>query len=89
MPTLDPDRQVVNEEFNLVVAINLRNLRADHCVTLAQVAKAADMDLTVLSRIESAQRSIKLREATAIAEFLGVDLDRIYKKQRGVVYEWA
>lgn len=46
------------------------------------------MDLTVLFRIERAERAIKLRDAAAVALYLGVGIEQLYKKQRGVLYSW-
>lgn len=45
------------------------------------------MDTTVLNRVEMGERSIKLRDAKCIAIYLGVPVEELYKKQRGVSYE--
>lgn len=89
MPALNEDRREINEEFNLIVATNLRLLREANGATLAACAAAADMDMTVLSRIESTERTIKFREAVELAKYLGVDVEYLSTKHRGVSYEWA
>lgn len=89
MPALNPNRQVVNENFNLVVAININRLRTEREMTLTELAEAADMDPTVLNRVELQARAIKFREAIEIAKCLGVSVERLYKKHNGVSYEWA
>lgn len=87
MPTLNEDRRALNDEFNWIVGVNIRRLRHLYELTLAQLASAVDMDTTVLNRVEMGVRSIKLRDAKCIAIYLGVPVEELYKKQRGVSYE--
>jgi transcriptional regulator with XRE-family HTH domain len=87
LPALNQDRRALNDEFNWIVGVNIRRLRQRHELTLAQLAGAVDMDTTLLNRIEMGERSIKLRDAKCIALYLGVPVETLYKKQRGVSYE--
>jgi transcriptional regulator with XRE-family HTH domain len=87
LPQLNEKRRVINDEFNMIVGVNIKRLRQRHDLTLAQLAEAADMDATVLNRIEMGIRSIKLRDAKCIAIYCGVPVESLYKKQRGVSYD--
>lgn len=86
MPVLNERRRQINEEFNLVVGTNLRHFRLRRDLTQAEVAEAASMDITTLSRIEQGVRSINLREATCIAKLLDVTIEALCRRQRHVHY---
>jgi len=70
MPVLDEDRNEVNSEFDLIVGSNIRTRRLALGMTQAQVAEAADMDVTKLSRIEKGERTLTFREGLAVAHAL-------------------
>ena len=55
-------------------------------MTLMELAAEADMDLTVLNRVENGVRSIRLRDAVCIARCLGVKVESLCKRQTGVAY---
>lgn len=56
-------------------------------MTLLELATVADMDLSVLNRIENGLRSLKLREALRIAHHFGVKSESLCKRHNGTVYE--
>lgn len=70
MPTLDEDRNEINGEFDLVVGENIRVRRLALGKTQAQVAEAAEMDVTKLSRIENGLRTLTFREGLAVCKVL-------------------
>lgn len=72
MPALQDTRLGRNREFDHIVGTNVRTLRLQKDVTQQVLADAVDMDFTQLSRVESGTRSLKFREAIAIANKLGV-----------------
>jgi transcriptional regulator with XRE-family HTH domain len=86
MPALNEQRRVVNDDFNLVVGANIKRWRLSNGLTLMELAAVADMDFSVLNRIENGERSIKFREATCIAHHFGVKVESLCKKQSGVSY---
>ena len=67
MPQLDYDRNVVNAEFDVNVGANIRMRRLALGRTQQQVADAAGMDVTKLSRVECGQRGLTFREGLAVA----------------------
>jgi len=72
MPALDEERNEVNEEFDYHVGSNIRARRLALGKTQQQIAEAAEMDVTKLSRIESGQRSLTFREGLAVARALRI-----------------
>ncbi len=53
----------------------LRQLRTDRGLTLQQVAAAADLDVSTLSRLESGKRRLAVDHLPGIATALGVTID--------------
>ena len=88
MPTLNEERRALNDEFNLIVGCNIRHHRQRFDMTMKELAEAAGMDITTLLRVERGERPIKFREAACVARHLGLSIERLAKKQRGIIYEW-
>ena len=80
MPTLDNPRLVRHREFDWHVGINLRYLRIIKEIEQKELAKLVDMDVSQLSRVETGQRSLKFKEAMAIAKVLGVNPERLTRE---------
>jgi transcriptional regulator with XRE-family HTH domain len=80
MPTLDETRLSRHRQFDWHVGINIRYLRLIKEVEQQELAKLADMDVSQLSRVETGQRSLKFKEAIAIAKVLGVKPERLTRK---------
>lgn len=55
----------------------LRELRTERGLTLQQVAEAASIDLSTLSRLESGKRRLALDHLPALAAALGVSADQL------------
>ena len=70
MPALNEERRAVNAEFDWVVGTNVFTLRQRKGITQKDLAHHAGMDQTVLNRVENGLRSLKFREAIAIANAL-------------------
>lgn len=83
MPTLDGERLGRHREFDWHVGINIRYLRLLKEVEQQVLADKVDMDVTQLSRVENGQRSLKFKEALAIAQVLGVRPERLTKRITG------
>jgi transcriptional regulator with XRE-family HTH domain len=80
MPTLDETRLGRHREFDWHVGINIRYLRIMNEMEQQHLAKLADMDVTQLSRVESGQRSLKFKEAMAIAKVFNVRPERLTRE---------
>lgn len=63
------------ESVDARVRRRLRQLRSERGLTLAQVAEAAHIDLSTLSRLESGKRRLALDHIPALAAALGVSTD--------------
>jgi transcriptional regulator with XRE-family HTH domain len=79
MPALDEDRLGRHRKFDWHVGTNIRFLRIQNEIEQQELANLVDMNKSQLSRVESGQRSLKLKEAVAIAKVLGVTTDRLTK----------
>jgi transcriptional regulator with XRE-family HTH domain len=64
------------------VRARLRQLRFERGMTLAQVAAAAGMAPSTLSRLESGARRITIAHAETFAAALGVDTDALLARRR-------
>lgn len=63
------------DDIHARVSARLRTLRTERGLTLAQVASAAGMDASTLSRLESGARRLTLDHLPALARALGVRAD--------------
>lgn len=57
------------------VRAQLRHLRAERGLTLEQVARAANLDVSTLSRLESGKRRLAIDHLPGLAAALGVTVD--------------
>ena len=80
MPALVEDRLIRHREFDWHVGTNIRYLRTVNDIEQKVLAQLVDMDAAQLSRVESGQRSLKFKEAIAIAKVLGVTPQRLSRK---------
>lgn len=80
MPILDEDRLIRHRAFDWHVGTNIKYLRIINDIDQKVLAKLVDMDAAQLSRVESGQRSLKFKEAIAIAKVLGVTSERLSRK---------
>ena len=80
MPALDEERQNRRQAFDWHVGTNIRYLRILKEIDQQTLADLVDMDKSQLSRAESGQRSLKFKEAVAIAKVLGVRPERLTKE---------
>ena len=80
MPTLDDTRLSRHREFDWHVGINIRYLRILKDIDQKDLAELVDMDVTQLSRVENGRRSLKFKEAMAIARVFGVRPDRLIRE---------
>lgn len=81
MPTLDGERNEINGEFDLIVGENIRMRRLALGKTQVQVAEAAAMDVTKLSRIEGGQRTLTFREGLAVSHALRISPRKLVETQ--------
>lgn len=58
-------------------------LRAERGVSQRRLAQAIGLDASALSRIESGERGLAVGELVAVAEYLGVDVDRLLLDEAG------
>jgi transcriptional regulator with XRE-family HTH domain len=87
LPALNAERQALNEEFNWIVGVNVYTFRTNRDILQKDLANQAGMDQTVLNRVENGQRSLKFREAIAIAKALGVRAEALTRKLDGIDYD--
>lgn len=87
MPVLNAERQALNEEFNWIVGVNVFTFRTNRDILQKDLAHRAGMDQTGLNRVESGQRSLKFREAIAIAKALGVRVEALTRQHSGIDYD--
>jgi transcriptional regulator with XRE-family HTH domain len=80
MPTLDETRLGRHRQFDWHVGINIRYLRIIKEIEQQELAKLVDMDVSQLSRVETGQRSLKFKEAIAIAKVFGVKPERLTRR---------
>lgn len=57
------------------VRAQLRHLRSERGLTLEQVARAANLDVSTLSRLESGKRRLAIDHLPGLADALGVSVD--------------
>ena len=65
------------DSFDVRVRRRLRELRGERGLTLQQVADAANIDVSTLSRLESGKRRLALDHIPALASALGVSTDEL------------
>ena len=87
MPALNEERRAVNAEFDWIVGVNVYTLRLQNEMTQKQLANYAEMDQTVLNRVENGLRSLKFREAICIAKALKVRVEALCRKHDDIEYE--
>jgi DNA-binding XRE family transcriptional regulator len=87
LPALNEDRRAVNEAFNYIVGTNVYVFRMRKEMTQKDLAHHADMDQTVLNRVEIGQRSLKFREAIAIAKALRTRVETLTQQHDDIDYE--
>lgn len=69
------EREHEPEDIQARVSARLRALRSERGMTLAEVARAAGMDTSTLSRLESGARRLTLDHLPTLARALGVRAD--------------
>src|SRR5690349_25136919 len=69
--------QAKQEGVDERVRRRLRQLRTDRGMTLQQVAVAANLDVSTLSRLETGKRRLALDHIPALAGALGVTTDEL------------
>ncbi|WP_238445860.1 helix-turn-helix domain-containing protein [Salsipaludibacter albus] len=68
---------MVDRQLDERVRDRLRQLRADRGLTLRDVAEAAAMDVSTLSRLESGKRRLAVDHLPGLASALGVTVDEL------------
>lgn len=86
MPTLNQERRAINEEFDLIVGTNVFVFRCRREMLQSDLAHRANMDKTVLNRVEIGQRSLKFREALCIAKALGLRVETLTRSHGDITY---
>jgi transcriptional regulator with XRE-family HTH domain len=69
--------KTAEESLDSRVRSRLRELRGERGLTLQQVAEAANIDVSTLSRLESGKRRLALDHIPALAAALGVSTDEL------------
>ena len=77
MPALVESRLERHRAFDWNTGINIRYLRILKDIEQKHLAELADMDVSQLSRVENGLRSLKFKEAMAIAKVFGVKPERL------------
>jgi transcriptional regulator with XRE-family HTH domain len=80
MPALDEERLTRHRSFDWNVGVNIRYLRILKDIEQKHLAKLVGMDVSLLSRIESGQRSLKFQDGMAIAKAFGVRPERLTRE---------
>lgn len=65
-----------------IVALNIRQIRVMLGITQATLAEKAGITRAAMSQIEGGERIPSLASFVAIAEALGVSLDRLVEKRK-------
>ena len=86
MPALNESRRAVNAEFDLIVGTNVYEFRMRKDITQKDLANHANMDQTVLNRVEFGQRSLRFREAVCIAAALGLRVETLTRQHSNITY---
>ena len=68
---------MANESIAERVRLRLRELRTERGLTLGEVAAAANLDTSTLSRLESGKRRLSLDHVPALAAALDVSTDEL------------
>lgn len=76
-PALNDSRLDRHRVFDWHVGTNIRYLRILKDIEQQDMARHADMDKAQLCRVENGSRSLKFKEAIAIAQMLGVRPERL------------
>jgi hypothetical protein len=87
MPALNEERRAVNEAFDCIVGINVYVFRMRKEMTQKDLAIHADMDQTVLNRVEVGTRSLRFREAMGIAKALGLKVEALTQQHEDIDYQ--
>jgi len=87
MPLLNEERRALNAEFDWIVGTNVLTFRQRHGMSQKDLANHADMDQTVLNRVESGLRSLKFREAICIAKALKLRPEALTRQHDDIEYE--
>ncbi len=72
-----PEREPSQESVDARVRRRLRELRTERGLTLQQVADAAHLDISTLSRLEAGKRRLALDHLPGLAAALGVTADEL------------
>lgn len=80
MPVLVENRLGRHRAFDWNTGINVKYLRILNDMEQKTLAEIADMDISQLSRAENGLRSLKFKEAMAIAKALGVTPERLTRE---------
>ena len=84
MPALVEKRKKRSRRFDYMVGTNIRYLRIEHLITQHDLARAADISNSQLSRIENGERALSLQQALAISDALGEPVDRLIRPIKGL-----
>lgn len=87
MPALNEERRAINEEFDWIAGVNVYVFRMRKEMSQKDLAHRANMDQTVLNRVEIGQRSLRFREAVCIAKALGVKVERLTEQHEDIDYQ--
>ena len=60
---------------------NLRKLRAEHSLSLSDVAAVSGVSVAMLSRLENGQRELSGLKKIALARSLGVPVEDIFPRE--------
>ncbi|HZB79602.1 MAG TPA: XRE family transcriptional regulator [Actinomycetota bacterium] len=77
-----PANRASERPLDARVRERLRALRLEQGLTLQQVAEAANIDLSTLSRLESGKRRLALDHIPFLADALGVSSDELLRSAR-------
>jgi ribosome-binding protein aMBF1 (putative translation factor) len=86
VPALNEERRAVNAEFDLIVGTNVFVFRVRRDMMQSDLAHHANMDKSVLNRVEIGTRSLKFREAICIAKALGVRVEALTRQHDDIEY---
>lgn len=86
MPALNEERRELNAEFDWITGTNVYVFRMRKGMSQKDLAHHASMDQTVLNRVEIGQRSLKFREALAIAKALCCRVERLTQQHSDIDY---
>jgi transcriptional regulator with XRE-family HTH domain len=87
LPALNEERREINEAFDWIAGVNVYVFRMRRGMTQKDLAHHANMDQTVLNRVEIGQRSLRFREAVCIAKALGLRVETLTRLHTDIDYE--